>query len=80
MKFIAEKVVHKPLVIAYHAEGSDWEMTATSSGKTKFWGKYLILPFTPNFSRLTLISLGKSFEIIPTGVSRVKIGQDVFEW
>jgi oxysterol-binding protein-related protein 3/6/7 len=39
MKFIAEKVVHAPLVIAYHAEGDGWELTSTSSGKTKFWGK-----------------------------------------
>jgi hypothetical protein len=38
MKFIAEKVVHNPLVIAYHAEGEGWEITGTSSAKTKFWG------------------------------------------
>lgn len=39
MKFIAEKVRHNPLEIAYHAEGEKWDLTATSSGKTKFWGK-----------------------------------------
>lgn len=38
MKFIAEKVQHQPLEIAYHAEGNGWELTATSCGKTKFWG------------------------------------------
>jgi hypothetical protein len=38
MKFIAEKVRHQPLVIAYHAEGEGWELYATSAGKTKFWG------------------------------------------
>lgn len=38
MKFIAEKVRHNPLEIAYHAEGSNWELTSTSCGKTKFWG------------------------------------------
>ena len=42
MNFIAEKVVHKPLVIAYHASGSGWELNATSSGKTKFWGTWLL--------------------------------------
>ncbi|KAL0950915.1 hypothetical protein HGRIS_007673 [Hohenbuehelia grisea] len=45
MKFIAEKVRHQPVVMAYHAEGPGWELTATSSGKTKFWGKSLeIIP------------------------------------
>jgi len=39
MKFIAEKVRHNPLEIVYHAEGFNWELTATNSGKTKFWGK-----------------------------------------
>lgn len=45
MKFIAEKVRHNPLEIAYHAEGDGWKLTASSSGKTKFWGKSLeIIP------------------------------------
>ncbi|KAG6850320.1 hypothetical protein H0H93_014895 [Arthromyces matolae] len=45
MKFIAEKVRHNPLEMAYHAEGKGWELNATSSGKTKFWGKSLeIIP------------------------------------
>ncbi len=39
MEFIAEKVRHNPLEIAYHAEGDGWELTATTSGRTKFWGK-----------------------------------------
>ena len=38
MRFIAEKVCHNPVVLAYHAEGDGWELYATSSGKTKFWG------------------------------------------
>ncbi|KAJ3907829.1 oxysterol binding protein [Lentinula edodes] len=45
MKFIAEKVRHNPVELAYHAEGDNWEVYATSSGKTKFWGKSLeIIP------------------------------------
>jgi oxysterol-binding protein-related protein 3/6/7 len=45
MKFIAEKVCHQPLIMAYHAEGDGWELYATVSGKTKFWGKSLeIIP------------------------------------
>ena len=38
MKFIAEKVSHNPVIMAYHAEGEDWELWATSAGRTKFWG------------------------------------------
>lgn len=41
MKFIAEKVSHNPVVLAYHAEGDGWELYASSGGKTKFWGTYL---------------------------------------
>jgi len=45
MKFIAEKVSHQPLVMAYHADGEGWELYATSAGRTKFWGKSLeIIP------------------------------------
>ncbi|KIK71255.1 hypothetical protein GYMLUDRAFT_33393 [Collybiopsis luxurians FD-317 M1] len=45
MKFIAEKVRHNPVEMAYHAEGDNWEFYATSAGKTKFWGKSLeIIP------------------------------------
>ncbi|KAJ7783522.1 oxysterol binding protein [Mycena maculata] len=41
MKFIAEKVRHHPLEMAYHAEGTNWELYGTSAGRTKFWGKSL---------------------------------------
>ncbi|KAK1229386.1 Oxysterol-binding protein 3 [Marasmius sp. AFHP31] len=45
MKFIAEKVRHNPVEMAYHAEGTNWDLTATSAGKTKFWGKsFEIIP------------------------------------
>ncbi|THU91620.1 oxysterol binding protein [Dendrothele bispora CBS 962.96] len=45
MKFIAEKVRHNPVEMAYHAEGTNWQLYATSAGKTKFWGKSLeIIP------------------------------------
>ncbi|KDR85198.1 hypothetical protein GALMADRAFT_331731 [Galerina marginata CBS 339.88] len=60
MRFIAEKVRHNPLEIAYHAEGENWELSATSCGRTKFWGK--------------------SLEIIPMGINRLKIGTDTYVW
>jgi hypothetical protein len=50
MKFIAEKVRHNPLEMAYHAEGKGWELYATSAGKTKFWGK-----LSPIFIRLEFL-------------------------
>jgi len=40
MKFLAEKVSHNPVIIAYRAEGNGWELNATSAGKTKFWGEH----------------------------------------
>ncbi|KAL1729778.1 Oxysterol-binding protein-domain-containing protein [Schizophyllum commune] len=44
-KFIAEKVRHQPLEMAFHAEGSGWELYGLNAGKTKFWGKSLeIIP------------------------------------
>ncbi|KAL0575132.1 Oxysterol-binding protein 3 [Marasmius crinis-equi] len=53
MKFIAEKVRHNPVEMAYHAEGADWELTATSAGKTKFWGKSLeIIPLGTTHLRI----------------------------
>jgi hypothetical protein len=45
MKFIAEKVRHNPLEMAYHAEGPNWELNATSAGKTKFWGAFSLLSY-----------------------------------
>jgi oxysterol-binding protein-related protein 3/6/7 len=71
MKFIAEKVSHNPVIMAYHAEGDGWELSATSAGKTKFWGKAYSL-----FSYLACtyrICIGKSLEIIPLGINRVSI-------
>lgn len=44
MRFIAEKVRHHPLEMAYHAQGVNWELTATSAGRTKFWGTSLLVP------------------------------------
>ncbi|KAF5377565.1 hypothetical protein D9615_005220 [Tricholomella constricta] len=53
MKFIAEKVRHNPLEMAYHAEGDNWQLNATSSGRTKFWGKSLeIIPLGSSHLRI----------------------------
>jgi len=39
MKFVAEKVSHRPLVLACHAQGPAWEWWQEQRVKTKFWGK-----------------------------------------
>jgi len=81
MKFIAEKVSHNPVIMAYHAEGEGWELCATSAGRTKFWGKFLSMSNCagPKIHRSFFI-LGKSLEIIPLGTIRVKIGGDHYQW
>lgn len=42
-KFLAEKVVHQPPVVAYYAEGKGWKAQGWSAVKNKFWGKSLEL-------------------------------------
>lgn len=80
MKFIAEKVRHNPLEIAYHAEGEHWELSAISCGRTKFWGKAAFVFAVDNRSHVSLVILGKSLEIIPLGTTRLKIGTDDYVW
>ena len=77
MKFIAEKVGHHPVELAYHAEGDEWELSATSAGKTKFWGVVHWYKITNEFMTL---ELGKSLEIVPQGITRLRIGGDHFTW
>ncbi|KAE8215535.1 hypothetical protein CF327_g1207 [Tilletia walkeri] len=43
MRFLAEKVVHQPPVVAFYAEGKGWKAQGWSSVKNKFWGKSLEL-------------------------------------
>ncbi|KAK0565248.1 Oxysterol-binding protein 3 [Tilletia horrida] len=43
IRFLAEKVVHQPPVVAYYAEGKGWKAQGWSSVKNKFWGKSLEL-------------------------------------
>ncbi|KOS13119.1 hypothetical protein Malapachy_1581 [Malassezia pachydermatis] len=43
MYFVAEKVVHRPPVIASYAKGDGWSVSAAGTVKNKFWGKSLEL-------------------------------------
>lgn len=39
VKFISEKVSHRPLILACHASAPGWEWWQDQKVKTKFWGK-----------------------------------------
>ncbi|PWN47061.1 hypothetical protein IE53DRAFT_371781 [Violaceomyces palustris] len=43
LRFVAEKVVHQPPIVATHAEGKGWTCSGWSCVKNKFWGKSLEL-------------------------------------
>lgn len=43
LRFIAEKVVHQPPIVASYAEGKGWRCQAWNAVKNKFWGKSLEL-------------------------------------
>ncbi|PWZ03115.1 hypothetical protein BCV70DRAFT_197348 [Testicularia cyperi] len=43
LRFLAEKVVHQPPVIAFYSEGKGWKAQGWSVVKNKFWGKSLEL-------------------------------------
>lgn len=42
-RFIAEKVVHHPTIIAAHAEGRGWSLDGDADVKSKFWGRSIEL-------------------------------------
>jgi hypothetical protein len=45
-RFLAEKVVHHPTVLAAHCEGSGWTLDGDLEAKSKFWGRCIELrPF-----------------------------------
>lgn len=43
MHFVAEKVVHRPPVVASYCYGKGWKVSASGTVKNKFWGKSLEL-------------------------------------
>lgn len=79
MRFISEKVSHNPVILAYHAEGDGWELWATSSGKTKFWGKARGTGGVVGVLTGTSY-IGKSLEIIPQGTTHLKLGNEHYQW
>lgn len=57
-RFVSEKVTHRPVQLAFHAEGKGWSIAQSPLPSQKFWGKsseiitegkmHLILHDTPN--------------------------------
>lgn len=43
LRFVAEKVVHQPPIVAHYAEGKGWHCVGWAAVKNKFWGKSLEL-------------------------------------
>lgn len=41
--FVAEKVVHRPPIVAAYAQGKGWKASSSGTVKNKFWGKSLEL-------------------------------------
>lgn len=63
-RFIAEKVSHRPVQLAYHADGKDWSLTQSPMPTQKFWGKSAEI-ITEGKMRLTLHSTGEHFSWNP---------------
>lgn len=59
-RFIAEKVSHRPVQLAYHADGKDWSLTQSPMPTQKFWGKSAEI-VTEGKVRLTLHATGEHF-------------------
>lgn len=63
-RFIAEKVSHRPVQLAYVAESKDWSITQSPMPTQKFWGKSAEI-ITEGIIRLTLHTTGEHFSWSP---------------
>ncbi|GMF73420.1 unnamed protein product [Aspergillus oryzae] len=59
-RFIAEKVSHRPVQLAYQADGKDWSVAQSPMPTQKFWGKSAEI-VTEGKMRLTLHTTGEHF-------------------
>ncbi|EEP82060.1 OSBPL2 protein [Uncinocarpus reesii 1704] len=63
-RFVAEKVSHRPVQLAYQADSKDWSFTQSPKPTQKFWGKSAEI-ITDGDVRLTLHSSGEHFSWSP---------------
>ena len=59
-RFISEKVSHRPVQLAYQADGKEWSFTQSPMPTQKFWGKSAEI-ITEGVIRLSLHSTGEHF-------------------
>ncbi|KAH2834546.1 hypothetical protein KXV85_005633 [Aspergillus fumigatus] len=59
-RFIAEKVSHRPVQLAYQADSKDWSLAQSPMPTQKFWGKSAEI-ITEGKFRLTLHTTGEHF-------------------
>ncbi|KAI1619812.1 Oxysterol-binding protein-domain-containing protein [Exophiala viscosa] len=59
-RFVAEKVSHRPVQLAFHAESSQWTFTQSPLPSQKFWGKSSEI-ITEGKARLILHSTGEVY-------------------
>ncbi|RHZ52528.1 oxysterol-binding protein related protein OSH3 [Aspergillus thermomutatus] len=59
-RFIAEKVSHRPVQLAYQADSKDWSLAQSPMPTQKFWGKSAEI-ITDGKFRLTLHTTGEHF-------------------
>jgi oxysterol-binding protein-related protein 3/6/7 len=59
-RFIAEKVSHRPVQLAFHAEASEWSFTQSPKPLQKFWGKSSEIN-TEGKARLVLYTHNESY-------------------
>lgn len=63
-RMIIEKVVHRPLIMAGHAESENWTMHYTSRPNQKSWGKSVEIR-DPGAVRIKMNKTGEVFEFLP---------------
>ena len=59
-RFLAEKVSHKPVIMACHADAKEWTFTQSPMPTQQFWGKSAELN-TPGRVRINFPSLGEQY-------------------
>lgn len=64
LRFLAEKISHRPVRMAYQAESQHWTLTQSPLPTQKFWGKSAEL-ITEGKTRVTLHSTGDRFSWAP---------------
>jgi oxysterol-binding protein-related protein 3/6/7 len=60
VRFLAEKVSHRPIQLAFQADSKDWSFAQSSMPTQKFWGKSVEV-VTEGKVRLTLYTSGERF-------------------